>query len=223
LLAISGLFIALSLFLKSDFFKIKTIDCQKDGFPCQKEADFFAELKGQNIFTASSEKIINDVKDKIPSLKEIKLNKHFPSRITIDIVSRQPLVGLCAKNKSCYLVDESGFIYKKVFSFPNHLPFITDQLSPGFSYPGFIKESYLLKALKTAAELKKNFILFKQIILNSKEEMTIFLSEPVIASFSSQKSLKAQVDSLQFILRQSKIEGKLPAAIDLRFQKPVIK
>lgn len=40
--------------------------------------------------------------------------------------------------------------------------------------------------------------------------------------FSLDKDLFSQVISLQFILSRSKIEGKLPKLVDLRFRKPVI-
>ena len=40
--------------------------------------------------------------------------------------------------------------------------------------------------------------------------------------FSLDKDLFSQVISLQFILSRSKIEGRLPRLVDLRFNKPVI-
>ncbi|MFZ5366433.1 MAG: hypothetical protein ACOZBZ_04080 [Patescibacteria group bacterium] len=40
--------------------------------------------------------------------------------------------------------------------------------------------------------------------------------------FSREKDLSGQVASLQLILGRSKIEGKIPLEIDLRFDKPVL-
>jgi hypothetical protein len=40
---------------------------------------------------------------------------------------------------------------------------------------------------------------------------------------SKNEDIPRQVASLQYILNRSKIEGKLPSIIDLRFDKPVLK
>jgi len=40
--------------------------------------------------------------------------------------------------------------------------------------------------------------------------------------FSKEKDYTGQIASLQFILERSKIEGKIPSKIDLRFSKPVL-
>jgi len=40
--------------------------------------------------------------------------------------------------------------------------------------------------------------------------------------FSKEKDYTDQIASLQFILERSKIEGKVPSKIDLRFSKPVL-
>lgn len=54
-----------------------------------------------------------------------------------------------------------------------------------------------------------------------ENEHVATLSGNTTVLFSSKKNLKSQVASLQFIISRSKIEGKIPSKIDLRFEKPV--
>jgi hypothetical protein len=51
--------------------------------------------------------------------------------------------------------------------------------------------------------------------INLAGNLTVLLKE--------EADLSDQVASLQFILNRSKIEGKIPSKIDLRFDKPVLK
>lgn len=49
------------------------------------------------------------------------------------------------------------------------------------------------------------------------------LSGNLYIILNKDEDILRQVASLQFILNRSKIEGKIPSKIDLRFDKPVIK
>lgn len=54
------------------------------------------------------------------------------------------------------------------------------------------------------------------------ESFEATLSGNLLVLFSKEKEYSNQVASLQFILSRSKIEGKIPQKIDLRFDKPVL-
>lgn len=69
--------------------------------------------------------------------------------------------------------------------------------------------------------LKKEGLVPLSLNFGAKEIQASF-SGSLTALFSSEKELTSQVISLQFILSRSKIEGKLPKLVDLRFDKPVI-
>lgn len=86
-----------------------------------------------------------------------------------------------------------------------------------------ITDEQIIKAILISQELKTNSINFMQIIIKSNNTVTVNLSPELLINLLTTKSISSQVDSLQFILRQSKIEGKLPVIIDLRFDKPVLK
>jgi len=81
------------------------------------------------------------------------------------------------------------------------------------------------------APLKEEELTKKLAEVGLVPESLIFDEEEIIASFSAGptvlfstgKDLKGQVASLQFILSRTKIEGKIPLRIDLRFEKPILK
>lgn len=55
-----------------------------------------------------------------------------------------------------------------------------------------------------------------------EKEARVLLTGDLTALFSLEKDLPSQTLALQFILSRSKIEGRLPKVVDLRFSKPVI-
>jgi hypothetical protein len=55
-----------------------------------------------------------------------------------------------------------------------------------------------------------------------KDTITVIFPDHLMVLFSSKSDLKYSVASLQFIISRSKIEGKIPKSIDLRFDKPVV-
>jgi hypothetical protein len=83
-----------------------------------------------------------------------------------------------------------------------------------------------LPSYSTEENLRKTFSLLGLEIkelgdLGSYYEAT--LSSRLVVVIGKDKDFSSQVASLQFILNRSKIEGKIPTKIDLRFDKPVLK
>lgn len=63
----------------------------------------------------------------------------------------------------------------------------------------------------------------KELDLSNSRELVATFSGRLTVVFSRLKSLDFQVNTLQFILWRSKIEGKVPRFVDLRYNKPVLK
>lgn len=220
----AGLILAVVFLFKSDLIRIKKITCLKNDFPCEKEIVFFEDLKGKSLLATDFNYFFKSIKDTIPEIETIRFSRRLPDEIIIKIFTRQPLTALTSSLSSWYLVDTNGFVYKQVLTKPLNIPEIR-LMDPdyGIFLGQFITDESVKKVILLVKELKANFTLYREIQLNSPNTITVFLQEDIIASFSGQKAIKNQVDSLQFILRQSKIEGKLPTSIDLRFVKPVIR
>lgn len=83
-----------------------------------------------------------------------------------------------------------------------------------------------LPVFSTEENLKKTFKLVGFEIKELGDFDTYYeatLSSLLVVIVGKDKDFSSQVASLQFILNRSKIEGKIPTKIDLRFDKPVLK
>lgn len=69
--------------------------------------------------------------------------------------------------------------------------------------------------------LRKNHLEFTEISA-SNSAYHIIMKDGGYVILSSQKDLRAQLSSLQFILSRLTMEGKLFTRLDLRFEKPVL-
>jgi len=75
---------------------------------------------------------------------------------------------------------------------------------------------------KLEESLKLRLFEFKEIKIISSRQTAVLMKDGSLVIFSSHKNLENQLDSLQLILRRSKIKDKSIVRIDLRFDKPVI-
>lgn len=224
ILLVLVLAVGIVFIFKSKFFSLNVFNCSINSFPCKKESYLFEELRGKNIFLANTTKLAEKIESQILTIEEVRIKKQLPNKIKIEIIPRVGVAVLTTDDKIWFLIDKNGFIFKKTFTKPEGLVIInTFSLETSFYLGQKINDQWLVKTLLLIKSLDKNFVSFKKIVVLSRDNISLFLHEAVIASFSAQKNISQQVDSLQFILRQSKIEGKLPAYIDLRFTKPVIK
>ncbi len=224
MLAIVFGLIALFIYLlKADFLKVKWLECEtNDGQMCQeKEIIFLDDLKGKNIFSLNPSKEEAELKKELLWIKQIKIKKRPPNKLLIVITHREPIVIFSKDEKVWYICDEEGFIFSKTTKKPNDL--LTFFLPADFSIDLGDKVDFRLEfPIELVKTLKNEFIFIDKGYFDFPN-LTLFLDHSRTASLSAEKPVDVQVGSLQFILRQSKIEGKLPGSIDLRFSKPVIK
>ena len=115
ILILGGFISLLIFFYKSDYFIVKKITCQQDGFPC-KDNIFLDYIKGKNIFLVNNRILNNKVKDYFTFIEDVNIIKKLPDEIGIIIKTRKSNAGITKDRKAWFLIDESGFIYKKVFT-----------------------------------------------------------------------------------------------------------
>jgi cell division protein FtsQ len=215
----------LIFFLTSDYFKISILDCEKRNLPCsEKERILFLDLIGENIFLLDVNKLSKSIKNNYSLIKEVEIEKKIPNKVLIKIKEREEFASFSKDGKVWFIIDSLGFILKKAYEKPKNLPEIFsphNQLSLNIGQK--LDQREVACSLLILEQLKDSFILLDGLVLGEKGTITLFLTDDVIASLSAKKKMLMQVDSLQFILRQSKIEGRLPSLIDLRFDKPVVR
>ncbi len=81
------------------------------------------------------------------------------------------------------------------------------------------KETLLVKV---EDELTKHNISFGKVLLNSDGSLSVKLRDESEIIFSSKRSVKSQITSLQLMLSRLTIEGKKLKSLDFRFDNPVV-
>lgn len=85
-----------------------------------------------------------------------------------------------------------------------------------------IQDQATISAAAIAADLLKSDFHATNVRILENEDIAVYDSAQTVAIFSSKKSTKLQVDSLQQVLAEARIGDAKVAKIDLRFEKPTI-
>lgn len=210
------------LFLNSPLFKIKRIECLKLDFPClPEETGFFTSLLGKNIFFIPVNYYEREVRNASIKIKKIEIKRILPDKIRVELTPRVAIANLTSDQKDFFIVDEDCFVFENQQQPLPNLPLILfDEkfaLSTGVFFKGKVEN-----ILELIVQLKRKLINSNLVKLTGIDVITLVLDEKIIATLSARKDYSEQLDSLQLILSRSKIEGKLPKKIDLRFGKPVV-
>lgn len=214
--------IALPFFLlKSQLFSIDKVVCKTQYGPCGKEDEERASLaRGENLFLTSPEKIKNSLKNNF-SNKEISIQKIFPRTIEIIIEKRKAILGVTPKNlldRGIFLLDKDGVVLELVRETP--LPIIIlDQdsdLIVGEQVGKDVKKAAAIMTLVYTAEKANRAEL-------GNDSLILFLQDERNVYFPLDKDPDILVGALQLIIARSKIEGRLPKSIDLRYSNPVLR
>lgn len=223
--------------LSFDFFKVKRVVCFEEEFPCQPERlKIFEQVYDKNIFLLKSSELSEEIKETDPEIGKLEITKQLPGTLKIKIIKRTPVVCLTSNKENYFLSDVNGVIFRgPLIENENlkNLPLIIFAPEALEFKKGLNLSNYgsFQKALQLQELLKQFFINFTELKIENEGDLTLTLTDEVVATFSAKKDLKTQVASLQLISKQSKIEGsffqteegKFIHGIDLRFEKPVIK
>ena len=206
--------------LKGPFFQIKEVNCRKDNFPCSQElVALINEVKDQNIFLFNSKLFLPKIKQNFPKFQQIIFKKHLPDKLEIEVIPRRPFAILQNDSGKRVLVDEEGFAFANLQT--DMLPLIKAHSLPAIGE--LVSEPGVIQGLKLVKLLQDSYLNFEYVDYPSETNLTVILSDELKAIFSLQKSFAPQVDSLQYILRHSRMEDKSIEIIDLQFEKPVLK
>lgn len=207
--------------LKSQLFSVDKIVCKTQYGPCSKEDEEKVSFaKGENLFLVSSQKIKNSLKNNFPN-KEISIQKIFPKTIEVIIEKRKAVVGVTPKelaDRGVFLLDRDGVILE--LTRETALPVIILDKETGLIVGGEVskdvKKAVAVMTLVYTAEKASRAEL-------NNDSLIVFLQDGTSVYFSLDKDPEILVGALQLIMARSKIEGRLPKSIDLRYSNPILK
>lgn len=161
-----------------------------------------------------------DLLKQYPMVADITIRKQLPNTLYLKITERMPLVYWQGDTK--IFIDKTG----KILPMPNGKDIPTELINCSFSERAIgmtIADSTTLVVIKQASEFieKLSEPIDKIACSSQKDTAEITISDLVIL-LPTNKENSTLVSSLQFLLKQFRIEGNRPKKIDLRFEKPVL-
>jgi len=225
---------------KSGFFTVRKITCQweKDSCPPEIWHELTSLTFGKNLIFLKKEEIRKKFLNTHHIVKNLKIKKVLPNKLVFELEKRKEVAVLGFElkleeketassgkpvfetTKDFFLVDEEGVVIKKENDPLLPLILLSEQLSLNVGQQ--VPQREIVEAIKFLTTLRLNLLEPKIAKITSPYSLTVWLKDGEEVVFSLKKEIQVQVDSLQFILSRSKIEGKEIKKIDLRFDKPVV-
>ncbi|MEK7622709.1 MAG: hypothetical protein AAB430_02460 [Patescibacteria group bacterium] len=212
--------IAVGFFLmRSDFFKIKSIGCELDQYPCPLIYEpVLVGLHNQNILQISSLSINRQLQALDPSLAEINLRRTLPDKIYLKLTRRLALARIESADAKVYFMDSKGEIFTGQQT-SSQLPVIN---VPADKPVSLGRSDFSDSLFKLITALNEYFIASQKITWLPQQIIELQTAKGPLAVINLEKDISASIAALQYILSGFKIDEALPAKIDLRFDKPVL-
>lgn len=79
-------------------------------------------ITSKNIFIIDTQKIVQEIKNKIPTVGEVTIKKEFPNGLMATITERQPAAVFCGRSlEECFFIDNNGVIFEMLSSLPEDI------------------------------------------------------------------------------------------------------
>ena len=215
-LFLSLIFLIVLAFLSVFLFKIENIEVT-EGKGCVDESAIIMQFKGKNIFTVTSRQAQSTLTDTYKCAKNVTVQKKYPSTLIITVESDRPLVKVGDKN---IYITENGFVLENQNL--GNLPAIFFDKEPELKIGKKIEDDTIVYCLSLISQIGKTDFVTTSVRILNPAMISVYNRENQVVIFTSEKDTNRQVDSLQLILSESRIDPSKIGKIDLRFAKPVI-
>jgi len=215
-LFLSLIFLIVLAFLSVFLFKIENIEVT-EGKGCVDESAIIMQFKGKNIFTVTSRQAQSTLTDTYKCAKNVTVQKKYPSTLIITVESDRPLVKVGDKN---IYITENGFVLENQNL--GNLPAIFFDKEPELKIGKKIEDDTIVYCLSLISQIGKTDFVTTSVRILNPAMISVYNRENQVVIFTSEKDTNRQVDSLQLILSESRIDPSKIEKIDLRFAKPVI-
>jgi len=216
-LAASG-FVMVFLAVFSPLFEIKNVTFNDDA-ACIKNSQKIAEdnLIGESLIFLNSQEIAQVIKNKFACIETIDVNRQFPSTVQINIQSKRPIAKIAETE---FHVTKDGLLIRADDSVQIPTIFLPTNFELNVSQK--LDDKNILFALEIIDNLLKSDFVPTTIRIVDEDQIAVYSNKDILVLFSSNKNPISQVDSLQLILAEAKIDATKIGKIDMRFEKPVI-
>jgi cell division septal protein FtsQ len=192
--------------------KIKHVNCATQFESCPE--DYQAKLQyliSKNIFIHPTQKDLADLK-RLTDVRNVTFTKTFPFTVNI-YIEKRTAIGILNN----FLSDEQGVLFAPAGA--STLPKIT--IDKEFQL-GMQIDDKLRAVLQTLALLRQTISQPFSVKSYQGETLELSLDSGMELVLNANNTPKGWNDSLQLIFTRSRIDGKVPRKIDLRFNNPII-
>ena len=216
-------FLALIYYLYT-FFKINNVNIISENKDYRFKGIELVENK--NLVLLNTKKLSISLKALNPSTTKVEINKRFPNSVSIKYELKEPIAYLKVNDGYFYLSENSKILYKtKQFQqtgsiIEMHYYQSFDYLTnPVGSSLDFLDINYSLSFLRKVKGLGFEA---KSIDIDSPSMIRLNLNDATVI-ITVEKDIDSQLNNLERIIKQFKVEGNSFSLLDLRFDKPIIK
>ncbi len=141
LLTTSGMIYLYTYILSDPYFRIKETIVRGCREVTEKEVLALASVQSyQNLFSVNTRQISSNV-EKSPWIRKAHVGRELPDRLVMEVHEHQPLA-LVAKQKTLYIINREGFLFKKLDPDDDlDLPILTGSHHKGNSQSPLMKKS----------------------------------------------------------------------------------
>lgn len=211
--------LAIYLIKDSSYFKVKDVIIKLE------EARFDLDyLRGRNIFDVDLIEIKNKLISKYPQFNQIKIIRHLPDTIVVDLAKRMPIVQL--KYEGYYLIDKEGMIISRSnpVSYEN-LPIVVGlenkPLKPKAGKIYNLREMRLVFNLLNNANIYHKFFQITKINILTLDNFSFFIDKNIEVKLGLSNQ-KEKLKILILLLNEIKEKPQDIKYIDLRFKEPIV-
>lgn len=204
--------------IKGATFQVKTVYIvgQVDIFPHTRVFE-----KERNLLTMSTRRMSQAIMAEYPYVNEVLINKIFPDSLRVTISERVPVLAFEVSEGETLLIDKQGKVLPPNPRYPiialPKLHCLLDQVQVGD-----IVSPKIVIGAQVIAYLKETLTSDSEYLLCESEDKFLIGIDNMEVIFSPQQQFSDIASSLQFLLKQFRIEGNYPKKVDLRFDKPVL-
>ena len=203
---------------KNSFLEVKEVDIVG-------HEDTFSTLaflkKPRNLLFIFPQALTTEIKREFPVVRNVIIHKEFPNTLRIEIEERKPLF-IMNEDQKQLLIDPDGVLM------PNSSRFMEKNLihvACGVHQSDRVRvtDSSLVSLFSLVAILQKDLPLsVTNVVCVDQYTAVMTIGKTNIKISLPIEKQAALTNSLQFLFKQFRIEGKYPYGIDLRFAKPVL-
>ena len=202
----------------TNFFVVKTIKII--GLE-EKTLSGVERLGDQNLIFLDKDKWEEEVENENPILKEVEIEKKFPSQILLKVKKRKEKAAIFNPNSSTiFLIDDEGVILEETDEEKN-LPIIIAGLQ-NFKIGDRIRNNNIDLTLGIILVLEEDVLGSKFEIDETRKILKLTFSQDTVILIGLEEEKEKIIYTLEVLAKKFKIEGKWPKKIDLRFEKPVL-